>query len=102
MPDVEGDKLVKTKFTSYPIGYFHIDTAEVRTAEGKVHLFVAIDRTSKSVGGCRRNDRRYPSPRRHCGEGRGGGLAEHRRIFALFGHFCIAPIGSNPTLGAHV
>src|SRR4029077_16784600 len=30
-----------------PIGYFHIDIAEVRTAEGKLHLFVAIDRTSK-------------------------------------------------------
>src|SRR5262249_12383385 len=31
----------------YPIGYFHIDIAEVRTEEGKLHLFVAIDRTSK-------------------------------------------------------
>jgi hypothetical protein len=30
-----------------PIGYFHIDIAEVRTAEGKLHLFVAVDRTSK-------------------------------------------------------
>lgn len=30
-----------------PIGYFHIDIAELRTAEGKLHLFVAIDRTSK-------------------------------------------------------
>lgn len=29
------------------IGYFHIDIAEVRTAEGKLYLFVAIDRTSK-------------------------------------------------------
>ena len=29
-----------------PIGYFHIDIAEVQTAEGKLHLFVAIDRTS--------------------------------------------------------
>ena len=26
---------------------FHIDIAEVRTEEGKLHLFVAIDRTSK-------------------------------------------------------
>ena len=31
----------------YPIGYFHIDIAEVRTEEGKLHLLVAIDRTSK-------------------------------------------------------
>ncbi len=28
-------------------GYFHIDIAELRTAEGKLHMFVAIDRTSK-------------------------------------------------------
>ena len=35
------------KFTSYPIGYFHIDIAEVQTEEGKLYLFVAIDRTSK-------------------------------------------------------
>ena len=47
LPDVEGDKQPKKKFKSYPIGYFHIDIAEVQTAEGKLHLFVAIDRTSK-------------------------------------------------------
>jgi transposase InsO family protein len=47
LPDVEGDKGVKKKFKAYPIGYFHIDIAEVRTEEGKLHLFVAIDRTSK-------------------------------------------------------
>ncbi|OSQ49370.1 IS481 family transposase [Thalassospira alkalitolerans] len=49
LPDVEGDKPVKKKFKSYPIGYFHIDIAEVRTAEGKLYLTVAIDRTSKFV-----------------------------------------------------
>ncbi len=47
LPDVEGEKQPKKKFKSYPIGYFHIDIAEVRTAEGKLYLFVAIDRTSK-------------------------------------------------------
>ena len=47
MPDTEGDKAVKKKFKAYPIGYFHIDIAEVQTAEGKLYLFVAIDRTSK-------------------------------------------------------
>ncbi|MBB3710038.1 hypothetical protein FHS67_006398 [Aminobacter aminovorans] len=47
MPDVEGDKAPKKKFNSYPVGYFHIDIAEVQTAEGKLYLFVAIDRTSK-------------------------------------------------------
>ena len=29
------------------IGYFHLDIAEVRTAQGKLYLLVAIDRTSK-------------------------------------------------------
>ena len=47
LPQVEGDKPAKKKFKSYPIGYFHIDIAEVQTAEGKLYLFVAIDRTSK-------------------------------------------------------
>ena len=47
LPDVEGDKPEKKKFKSYPIGYFHIDIAEVQTAEGKLYLLVAIDRTSK-------------------------------------------------------
>lgn len=47
LPYVEGDKPAKRKFKAYPIGYFHIDIAEVRTAEGKLHMFVAIDRTSK-------------------------------------------------------
>ena len=46
LPDVEGDKARK-KFKQYPIGYFHIDIAEVQTAQGKLYLFVAIDRTSK-------------------------------------------------------
>lgn len=47
LPEVDGDKPAKKKFKAYPIGYFHIDIAEVRTAEGKLHMFVAIDRTSK-------------------------------------------------------
>jgi len=47
LPEVEGDKTAKPSFKPYPIGYFHIDIAEVRTEEGKLHLFVAVDRTSK-------------------------------------------------------
>ena len=47
LPDVEGDKPTRKKFKSYPIGFFHIDITEVQTAEGKLYLFVAIDRTSK-------------------------------------------------------
>ncbi len=35
------------KFKTYPLGYFHVDIAEAQTAEGKLYLFVAIDRTSK-------------------------------------------------------
>lgn len=49
LPEIEGDKKPKKKFKSYPIGFFHVDIAEVRTEEGKLHLFVAIDRTSKFV-----------------------------------------------------
>ena len=47
LPEVEGDRPSKKRFDIYPIGFFHIDLAEVRTAEGKLYLFVAIDRTSK-------------------------------------------------------
>ena len=32
---VEGDKPARGKFKSYPIGYFHIDLAELRTEQGK-------------------------------------------------------------------
>ena len=42
-----GEKPARQPFKAYPIGYFHIDIAEVRTEEGKQHLFVAVDRTSK-------------------------------------------------------
>ncbi len=47
LPEVEGDRGTRRKFKSYPIGYFHIDIAEVRTEQGGLYLFVAIDRTSK-------------------------------------------------------
>ena len=47
LPDTGGEKVAKKKFKLYPIGYFHIDIAEVQTAEGKLYLLVAIDRTSK-------------------------------------------------------
>jgi DDE domain len=44
LPQVEGEASPKRKFKPYPIGYFHIDITEVRTAQGKL---VAIERTSK-------------------------------------------------------
>ena len=40
LPEVEGDKPVRKRFKTYPVGYFHIDIAEVRTAEGKRYLFL--------------------------------------------------------------
>ncbi|GHH01212.1 hypothetical protein GCM10010961_38340 [Pseudodonghicola xiamenensis] len=47
LPEVEGDKPKRQRFKRYPIGFFHMDIAEVQTSEGKLYLFVAIDRTSK-------------------------------------------------------
>ena len=47
LPDTDGDKPRRAKFKRYPIGFFHIDIAEVRTEEGRLYLLVAIDRTSK-------------------------------------------------------
>ena len=47
LPEIAGDKPTKQPFKRYPIGYFHIDIAEVMTEEGKLHLFVAVDAASK-------------------------------------------------------
>lgn len=47
LPEVKGNKPVKKKFAKYAIGYFHLDIAEVHTGQGRLYLFVAIDRTSK-------------------------------------------------------
>jgi transposase InsO family protein len=49
LPDIESDKPKpkRSRFKPYPIGYFHLDIAEVHTEEGRLYLFVAIDRTSK-------------------------------------------------------
>ena len=47
LPEINGNKPKRSRFKTYPIGYFHIDIAEVHTEEGRLHLFVAIDRTSK-------------------------------------------------------
>jgi hypothetical protein len=38
LPQVEGDKPAKKAFKAYLIGFFHIDIAEVQTAEGKLRL----------------------------------------------------------------
>jgi transposase InsO family protein len=47
LPDLEGDTPQKRQFKPCPIGYFHIDIAEVRTEEGRLYLLGAIDRTCK-------------------------------------------------------
>jgi transposase InsO family protein len=47
LPQIAGEASARRKFKVYPIGCFHIDIAEVRTAQGKLYLLVAIDRTSK-------------------------------------------------------
>jgi hypothetical protein len=47
LPQIEGEASPKRKFKAYPMGYFDIDLAELRTAQGKLYLIVAIDRTSK-------------------------------------------------------
>ena len=47
LPDTDGDKPQRSRFKHYPIGFFHIDIAEVRTEQGKLYLLVAIDQTSK-------------------------------------------------------
>jgi hypothetical protein len=47
LSDRAGEKPGKKTFKAYPIGYCHLDIAEVRTEEGKLSLFVAIDRACK-------------------------------------------------------
>lgn len=47
LPSVGEKPPKRSQFKRYPIGYFHVDIATVRIEEGKLNLFVAIDRTSK-------------------------------------------------------
>ncbi len=47
LPDVEDGKAIKRKVKAYPIGYFHIDIAEVGTAGGK--LVERMNRTIKEA-----------------------------------------------------
>lgn len=47
LPEMACDKPKKQRFKRYPIGFFHVDIADLRTAEGKLYLFIAIDRTSE-------------------------------------------------------
>src|SRR3954453_181112 len=47
LPNTDGDKPRRARFKRYPIGFFHIDIAEVRTEQGRLYLLVAIARTPK-------------------------------------------------------
>jgi hypothetical protein len=40
LPELDCDKPNEKRFASYPIGYFHIDIAEVPAEEGKLRLFL--------------------------------------------------------------
>ena len=42
LPEIEGEKPAKKKFKAYPIGYFHVDIAEVQTDEGRLYLFCLL------------------------------------------------------------
>jgi hypothetical protein len=42
LPDTDGAKTKRSRFRSYPIGFFHLDIAEVHTEQGRLYLFVAI------------------------------------------------------------
>jgi hypothetical protein len=46
-PPPSGSGTTRTVLKGYEIGYFHVDVCEVRAEQGKAHLFVAVDRTSK-------------------------------------------------------
>ena len=55
LPEITGDKVAKKPFKRYPIGYFHLDIAEVRTEEGKLSSsWPLIGRRSSSSLNCTR------------------------------------------------
>jgi hypothetical protein len=66
LPDIKGDKPAKKQFKAYPIGYVHMDIAEVRTEEGKRCLFVAIHRTCKFAYAERHRKQTKYSPLNSC------------------------------------
>ena len=50
LSEIDDDKPKRSRFKAYPLGYFHIDLAEVHTAEGRLYFLVAIDRLSNGIG----------------------------------------------------
>jgi hypothetical protein len=55
--DIERNKPKRQRFKRYLIGLFHMDIAEVQTAEGKFYLFVGLS-SSRSNAPCLRRRRR--------------------------------------------
>jgi len=49
LPHGENTSSKRKPFKETKIGYVHIDSAHFRSAEGKTHMFLAIDRVSKFV-----------------------------------------------------
>ena len=49
LPHDENTSSKRKPFKETKIGYVHIDSAQFRSAEGKTHMFLAIDRVSKFV-----------------------------------------------------
>jgi transposase InsO family protein len=47
LPGSEDKASKRGRFSETQIGYVHIDSCELRAADGKVHMFLAIDRVSK-------------------------------------------------------
>ena len=47
LPRAEGGAAKRGRFADTTLGYVHVDACELRSAEGKVHMFLAIDRVTK-------------------------------------------------------
>jgi len=47
LPEHPNKASKRGKFTETAIGYVHIDGSELRLAEGKLNMFLVIDRVSK-------------------------------------------------------
>lgn len=48
LPQIGNDKPPSQRFATYAMGYFHIDLAEVSTAQGKLGLFVVVTAPASS------------------------------------------------------
>jgi transposase-like protein len=47
LPKDEDASSKRKRFSETQIGYVHVDSCELRSAEGKLHMFLAIDRVTK-------------------------------------------------------